>query len=684
MTDNRSETTTLGPERRKVTRACDECKRRKVKCDGRSLCARCATSNVACTYAAAYNRMQGRHAPYGSRQPRNSSSHDVDARNDDSSGLLSPSSGAAEVSQLAPTRASSDPPETDENSSVPTGDASVHAFLQKVSGHLAGVGRGLPRRLFKRHEERAPQRDSQYGQTLILPDKGTAKSYVDAYFEHGNATCRFLPPRETYLRLDQLYSDTDAQTQDQIERAIILLVIGTGCVWTASWKNEAVSPWRVKACPFLQAAEPSLEKASHSFPPTLEVIQAQVLKCQCELVLGRFNSAWMSLGSAIRLSQMIDIQREQAPLRNIVEAHHARLLFWAIFMIDRYLAVILGRPLAINEHDITVSLPSQLPESDATQMDTRESKLLLGSVAHYRLVKIIGHAVSQLYSRTQRDHISTERTVNDLEEEIQQWLIITPQFFHPGDSSPARSDPIFYDLPWILKRQQRTVQSAFFFANMLIYRGYLLQEFINQNPRSPDRVQKCVKNAMAMLSLAGEFGVEESGYNGTFWITSHFIFCAISILLVYLTICHDQYDRETIERVVEAAMKFHRKLDSSTNINAQRLLDESRSRAQIVRNTQTPSVIQRHSFESQRQPGETDSSPASNPEPAVQDSILWRSLWSQQHQAEDVLDGSRDTQREPQALTLPFATADHFNMIMDIGFDNTIFPDAFAQGGFAV
>lgn len=43
----------------------------------------------------------------------------------------------------------------------------------------------------------------------------------------------------------------------------------------------------------------------------------------------------MSLGTAIRLSQMIDIQREQTSSHSIMEAHNRRMLFWAMFMIDR-------------------------------------------------------------------------------------------------------------------------------------------------------------------------------------------------------------------------------------------------------------------------------------------------------------------------------------------------------------
>lgn len=111
-----------------------------------------------------------------------------------------------------------------------------------------------------------------------------------------------------------------------------------------------------------------------------------------------------------------------------------------------------------------------------------------------------------------------------LELELRQWLSQTPPFFHPKPESEA-AEPLFYDVPWKFKRQQRTIQGAFFFANMLLYRGYLLREFLQQVPDTPRRgpcparVAKCVENAMAMLALAAEFGAEDLHYNSTFWVS---------------------------------------------------------------------------------------------------------------------------------------------------------------------
>ncbi|PCD25283.1 hypothetical protein AU210_014390 [Fusarium oxysporum f. sp. radicis-cucumerinum] len=547
---------------------------------------------------------------------------------------------------------------------------------------IAPIGQGLPRNLFKRHDEcDRSMRASNYIHTLALPDKSIATSYLEAYFEHGNATCRFLPRDQTFELLDGLYENSESLSRDDESSAIILLVIGTGCVWTASWRNEPVAPWRAKALPFLRAAESRLERVQHVYPPTIALLQAQVLKCQCELVLGRFNSAWMSLGWAVRLGQMIDIQKEHhTETIGPLQLYYRRRLFWAMFMIDRYLAVILGRPMAIHEGDITVVLSPEIDDSISSQVDAREKKLLMGTTLHYSLVRIIGRAASQLYPASDRPQSSVDRVVSDLEEELQQWLQNAPRFFHPD--RPSHDEEGYYDVPWILKRQKRTVQSAYFFANMLIYRGYLLQEFRRQEPNeSPveppsDRARRCADNALAMIKLAADFGVAESRYNGTFWITSHFLFCAISILIVYMTICQDQQQLYIAEKAVEDAMEFHRRLESSSNISAQKLLDESRRRTQIAQSIKTPnsSVVGSASFASSEQHLSPQMMlvPSVTEGQATENTVQWEALGATEANIDlmQFAQGQNNIRGDG-----PFGLGQDFNTIMDIVFDDTWNPD---------
>jgi hypothetical protein len=109
-----------------------------------------------------------------------------------------------------------------------TGDASVHAFLQKVSGHLAQVGRGLPRNLFSK--EQGGLHPSTQAITFVLPSIETAKGYFDCFFDHANTTYRYVPKAEMYELLRQVYAENETVMSDDTDMAIVLLIMGIGYV----------------------------------------------------------------------------------------------------------------------------------------------------------------------------------------------------------------------------------------------------------------------------------------------------------------------------------------------------------------------------------------------------------------------------------------------------------------------
>ncbi|CAI4212095.1 unnamed protein product [Parascedosporium putredinis] len=177
--------------------------------------------------------------------------------------------------------------------------------------------------------------------------------YINCFFEHANVTYRYVPRTDIIELFDLVYADGDTMPEDPTKMAMLLLVMGLG--------------------------------------------------------------AWLTLGYAVRLGQMVDIQREQASCDRI-EAHYRRCVFWAMFMIDRYISVSLGRPMAINERDSNIILSAELDSDVASQIGQHEKKLLVGVVAHTRNGKVsAGHTFTDI--------------VAELEAEIQDWLRDTPDFF---------------------------------------------------------------------------------------------------------------------------------------------------------------------------------------------------------------------------------------------------------------
>lgn len=98
--------------------------------------------------------------------------------------------------------------------------------------------------------------------------------------------------------------------------------------------------------------------------------------------MNQFNTAWICLGTTVRMGQIIGFQRHDQNGTGPEEMRR-RTCFWALFMLDRYLSTVLGRPMILNESDITIPLPEQSgPALD--ELESQEVKLMAGMIAHVR------------------------------------------------------------------------------------------------------------------------------------------------------------------------------------------------------------------------------------------------------------------------------------------------------------
>ena len=123
------------------------------------------------------------------------------------------------------------------------------------------------------------------------------------------------------------------------------------------------------------------------------------------------------------------------------------------------------------------------------------------------------------------DDAKRQDIIDDLEGQLEDWLQKTPPFFHPVYRLPeTEPHETVYDIQWVFRRQQTVVRSAFYFTNMLIYRGNLLREFLNSAPNQPRsmspsaQTKQCVVNALAMTRLATDIA-NETNHNAAFWVS---------------------------------------------------------------------------------------------------------------------------------------------------------------------
>ena len=194
--------------------------------------------------------------------------------------------------------------------------------------------------------------------------------------------------------------------------------------------------------------------AAQRFMPLIQLV-GSITAIQNLLIFARFAmyyhvnySIWDITRNCMR--QCIELGLHQKPTMSLMpmDEQTQRNVFWDTFVHDRYSSGILGRPYAISENEIDVSLPLEASEADisnstATSLDHIDVSSIHrpneSSVALY----VIG--LRQITTRVHRQFSSSTTTspqtimgagqilseMEDLVEKFETWLETSPKFENP-------------------------------------------------------------------------------------------------------------------------------------------------------------------------------------------------------------------------------------------------------------
>lgn len=369
----------------KVSRACDNCKRKKIRCDGMLPCDRCVKRKVDCAYDAKYGRGRPPTPPSSTmiREPQERMRSD---RPHQHSTWQQAVPGVDEVSVSRVHSRTSPEVEIEGQYFDPTSGLN---FLHRAW-----------KKLLIQKDESAPydSNDAERNQLLtsagdrpfhvdhnasesFIPDASTARELVKYYFEECVVTYRMFHRQTVEAWMEMFLKDREERPVSRSlnnPRTAILLTIMAIATLRLERVNREISTeddlFALKRSDQLFCAGMKLTDEEMGFP-RLESAQARLIQVLYLLQTSRINKGWYTFGNVFHITLSLGMHRRRDQKRdfpftsrrqNYITSECYKRTFWTAYIIDRYLSVVFGRPRLYQDEDIDQNFPDNLNDEDMT------------------------------------------------------------------------------------------------------------------------------------------------------------------------------------------------------------------------------------------------------------------------------------------------------------------------------
>ncbi|KAL4986596.1 fungal-specific transcription factor domain-containing protein [Aspergillus falconensis] len=179
-----------------------------------------------------------------------------------------------------------------------------------------------------------------------------------------------------------------------------------------------------RAMEFYRASNETLSVALHN--EDLTALRALLSLALYTLFATTGPSIWHVLGTALRLTTSLGLHKARHPT-NLLDDEMTKRAFWSLYNLDRLIASTLGRPLGIADEDITVPLPRELND-DGTETPGASSMTI--PIQVIRLRRIFSRIYRYLYSTNQPQPTPAELSLNirHFRQELDDWRTTSPVY----------------------------------------------------------------------------------------------------------------------------------------------------------------------------------------------------------------------------------------------------------------
>ncbi|KFY89057.1 hypothetical protein V498_06543, partial [Pseudogymnoascus sp. VKM F-4517 (FW-2822)] len=414
-------------KRRRVTRACDECRRKKIKCDGKQPCTHCTVYSYECTFDQPSNRRRNPAPQYiealETRLQRaevllRSFVPNIDLSDPNFEAVVSAArkgAGTAGQAHLGSesVKSESSRPGTSEPGGDDGDDAQLSSMIETTGqlelderGHWDFHG-GSSGAVFLQqmreqfdgllgNDTKAPFLPRLPARTATFSQLESPRSTVDSPFEGGLPNTLDLPDREHALRLcsnaldcacallrilhapsfyemfDRIYDTPPENFGDEENRFLPLLysILALGSMFmdhpgvNKGPEDVSYKEGIDQGLKYFTAARQMMEITDCRDMPSLQAVLFMILFLQSSANL---STCYSYIGIALRSALRMGLHRNLTYNFNPIERESRRRAFWIIRKMDTYVSALLGFPKMLNDEDVDQELPVEVDDEYITR-----------------------------------------------------------------------------------------------------------------------------------------------------------------------------------------------------------------------------------------------------------------------------------------------------------------------------
>ncbi|PUU80439.1 fungal-specific transcription factor domain-domain-containing protein, partial [Tuber borchii] len=584
-------------KRRRVTRACDECRRKKIKCDGKQPCTHCTVYSYECTYDQPSNRRRNPAPQYiealETRLHRMEAllkvllpDVDVNHPNFDLGKLLSQvQTNAATRAAGKDVTASSGRPPVVNGSATTSISAEKDSLLESMveaagrldidesghmdfRGHSSGVaflahlntqlsdllgsdacGKALVKvraapfpNVFDTPGSAAGSPfDGQIPNTSMLPTKEVAKVLLDVCMDDACVLMRFVHRPTFDDVVNRIYEKdpNDFGDDENNHLPLLYLAFSVGCIFSSDLTGVGILDPVAEGTKYFNIGRRMIEITDCWDIPSIQCVIMMVLFLQSS---ARMSTCYSYLGIALSASVRMGLHRSLPEARfDPIERETRKRIFWTVRKMDTYVGALLGLPKGIADEDIDQEMPAEVDDEFITKdailpQPDGVMPMILAANAHCNLLKIMAKMVKYIYPlKGVEASVTGKRSNYSVSSSKLGEIECDLQAWL--EKLPMQLRP-GGDTPKELQKVQYLLKMAFAHVQMMLYRPFLHYISRPKNEGCDERpyasAANCVNVSRKIVHTAGEMG-RLGILNGAYWFTMYTCFFSV-ITLVYFVL----------------------------------------------------------------------------------------------------------------------------------------------------